>query len=111
MKATNTIETALPELGRLELYTKALAWNRGVMRIRVRGCLRDQLHRAATSVLLNIAEGAGHASWGAKKRHYQIAMASLYEVAAVMDLISTRVHPDLVHGLREVRAMLAALTR
>ena len=50
--------------------------------------LRDQLVRAADSVVLNIAEGAGQDPGESRRHHYRIAAASAAEVAAVLDLIA-----------------------
>ena len=48
--------------------------------------LRDQAERASASVVLNVAEGASQPRGsGAKRRHYDIALASAGEVAAVLD--------------------------
>jgi four helix bundle protein len=47
-----------------------------------RGYMRDQLRRAANSVVLNIAEGAGEYSPGEKARFYRIAKRSATEAAA-----------------------------
>ena len=53
------------------------------------GDLADQLRRAATSVVLNIAEGAGEFSKPEKARFYRIARRSATECAAVLD-VATR---------------------
>lgn len=50
------------------------------------GDLADQLRRAATSVVLNIAEGAGEFSKAEKARFYRIARRSGTECAAVLDI-------------------------
>lgn len=50
--------------------------------------LRDQLLRASSSVVLNVAEGFGSASRGVKRRHYEIARGSAVECIAVLDLAS-----------------------
>ena len=50
--------------------------------------LRDQLLRAASSVVLNTAEGFGSRSRGIKRRHYEIARGSAIECVAVVDLAS-----------------------
>lgn len=50
--------------------------------------LRDQLHRAAFSVPLNIAEAAGRTSGPDAARHYAIARGSAMECAAVLDVIA-----------------------
>ena len=51
---------------------------------RGRGYLADQLQRAATSVPLNIAEGAGEFSGNEKARFYRIAKRSATECAAIL---------------------------
>lgn len=48
--------------------------------------LRDQALRAASSIVLNIAEGAGLPSKKQKARHYHIAMGSLREVQAAIEI-------------------------
>jgi four helix bundle protein len=53
---------------------------------RGRGYLADQLCRAATSIPLNIAEGAGEFSRRDKARIYRIARRSAAECAAVAEI-------------------------
>jgi four helix bundle protein len=48
--------------------------------------LRDQLVRAADSVVLNIAEGAGRGPGDGRRNHYRIALGSAAEVAAIIDV-------------------------
>lgn len=48
--------------------------------------LGDQLRRAAASVTLNLAEGCGKRTDRDRKRFFQIAKGSTYEVAAVFDV-------------------------
>ena len=50
--------------------------------------LKDQLLRASSSVVLNIAEGFGSSSRGVKRRHYEIARGSAVESIAALDLAS-----------------------
>ena len=52
---------------------------------RGRGYLVDQLRRAATSIPLNIAEGAGEFSPGDKAIFYRMARRSATECAAILD--------------------------
>jgi len=49
--------------------------------------LADQLQRAATSIVLNIAEGAGEYSRAEKARFYRFARRSAFECAAVLDIM------------------------
>lgn len=55
---------------------------------RGRAHLADQLHRAATSVCLNIAEGAGEFSLPDKLRFYRMAKRSAMECAAILDILA-----------------------
>jgi four helix bundle protein len=48
--------------------------------------LRDQLRRAALSVPLNIAEGAGRVTDADAARHFAVARGSAMECAAVLDV-------------------------
>ncbi len=48
--------------------------------------LKDQCLRAASSVVLNLAEGSGKDSPADRRRFYQIAMGSTREVQAILDL-------------------------
>lgn len=66
--------------------------------------LRGQLQRASSSILLNIAEGAGRFARAEKAVFYRIANGSATECAAVLDILFTRgLIPDAeyrhAHGL------------
>ena len=54
-----------------------------------RAYLIDQLQRAGSSVLLNIAEGAGEFSANEKLRFYRIARRSATECAAILDICTS----------------------
>ncbi len=78
---------------RLEAYHLALDFHRNVVPLaRARGFanLRDQLLRASESAVLNIAEGAGLTSLRDKKHRYEIALGSIVECGAVLDLLRNR---------------------
>src|SRR6267142_1917265 len=79
--------------------------------------LRDQALRAATSVCLNISEGAGRAGSADKARVYAIARGENCEAAAALDIALAgglcRGEParrGLVHA-RAVHALLSGLIR
>ena len=55
-----------------------------------RAHLKDQLDRAGTSVVLNIAEGAGEFSPPEKQRFYRMARRSATETAAILDILERR---------------------
>jgi len=53
---------------------------------RGRGYLSDQLQRAALSVPLNVAEGAGEYALDEKARFYRMAKRSATECAGILDV-------------------------
>jgi four helix bundle protein len=76
---------------RLDVYRLALAFvvvandvAQGLPR--GRSYLADQLQRAATSVILNLAEGAGEYSANDKARFYRMSKRSATECAAILDV-------------------------
>jgi len=80
-----------------------------------RAHLKDQLDRAGTSIVLNIAEGAGEFSRAEKQRFYRMARRSATESAAILDILERRkaLDVDVLHPARElivrVVSMLARL--
>ena len=77
--------------------------------------LGNQLRRAALSIPLNIAEGAGKTGKSDKRRFYGIARGSTLECAAILDAIKIlgfSEKSELESGkdlLREIAAMLSSL--
>jgi four helix bundle protein len=55
---------------------------------RGRAHLKDQLDRAVTSIVLNVAEGAGEFSVAEKQRFYRMARRSATESAAILQSCS-----------------------
>ncbi len=76
---------------KLDVYQVALqfaVWRRRRLVIpRGNADLADQLTRAASSVVLNVAEGAGEFSLREKRRFYRLARRSATECAAALDLL------------------------
>ncbi|HEX7118422.1 MAG TPA: four helix bundle protein [Longimicrobiales bacterium] len=64
--------------------------------------LLDQLRRAAISIPLNIAEGAGEHRWREKARFYRIARRSAAESAAALDVMLALELGD-AEGLRGIK--------
>jgi len=76
---------------RLDVYLIALDFvvfaNEVIERLpRGRSHLADQLTRASTSIVLNLAEGAGKLSKPDKRRYYLTARGSATESAALLDV-------------------------
>ena len=77
--------------------------------------LIEQLLRAASSVCLNIAEGAGEYSRDEKIRFYRIARRSAWECSAAVDLLSLSAaddHPAVIAAsprLNEIAALLTTM--
>jgi four helix bundle protein len=107
---------------RLEVYRRTIDFVALVEEVvsdlpRGRSYVGDQLRRAALSIALNIAEGAGEFSPTDKARIYRIARRSATECAAIFDICGRL---DLVcrlllatrHAmLREIISMLVAVIR
>jgi len=76
----------------------------------IRRHLRDQLIRAADSMVLNIAEGGGlERGCDGARHHFRIALGSAAEAAAVLDLADLPGGGDRQQQLRRVGAMLRRL--
>jgi len=79
--------------------------------------LLDQLRRAASSILLNIAEAAGRAGKADAARAYAIARGSAMECAAVLDallvlkVVDSTTKQRAEELLERVVAMLTKLSR
>ena len=82
-----------------------------------RSYLRQQLRRAASSIALNIAEGAGEFSFADKQRFYRFARRSATECAASLDvcarlgLIESEPHTRARALLQRTVSMLVAMTK
>ena len=73
--------------------------------------LARQLRRAASSVVLNIAEGSG-SSGGTRRERYRNALGSAREVVACIDVARAWGYADVDRGsLREVIGTLVNVTR
>ncbi len=74
MKTFNTLELAIEFYGEVEDSS-------------IKGNLREQLLRAASSIALNLSEGNAKPSAKEKRRFYQIAYASQKECQAILRLV------------------------
>ena len=67
-------------------YQLAVQFYRLSQALALSGNARDQLQRASRSIVLNLAEGRGKPSLADHKRFFYIAMGSLRECQAILDL-------------------------
>jgi len=105
---------------KLEVYQKSVEFLRHVVTI-IRllpagnSDIINQLRRAAMSISLNIAEGAGKTGISDKKRYYGIARGSALECAAIFDLLKAwnlldeNILNDPTNLLSSLAAMLSKL--
>lgn len=79
--------------------------------------VKDQLHRAALSISLNIAEGSGRHSEGEKRAFYTIARGSVHECAAIigtlkdLQLLRIDTYHSFYEDLTEISKMLSGLIK
>ncbi len=77
--------------------------------------LADQLKRAVSSILLNLAEGNGRRSLKERRRFFDIAIGSATESAAILDIvyayeyISQEMHLELKDKLEQIVRILYKL--
>ncbi|MDD4352760.1 MAG: four helix bundle protein, partial [Candidatus Gracilibacteria bacterium] len=107
---------------KLIAYQKAKETNCKMQRLlggdkKISNFLKDQLHRAAISMVINIAEGAGRIGKKDRRRFYVISRSSCYECASIIDvlygmnMIEERFFIDLKTDLEEVSKLLYGLIR
>ncbi len=79
--------------------------------------IKDQWKRASLSILLNLAEGTGRMSVQDKKHYYTMARGSVFECAAILDLlhemkfIKEEFYQDIYAGYEQCSKMLLAMYR
>jgi four helix bundle protein len=79
--------------------------------------IKDQWKRASLSILLNLAEGTGRMSVQDKKHYYTMARGSVFECAALLDLLHGMTiieddnYRDIYAGYEQCSKMLLAMYR
>ena len=69
-------------------YQLALNLVREAQKVKVRAPYRDQFERSSLSVVLNLAEGSGKTSNRDRLKYYEIALGSLRETQALIDILN-----------------------
>ncbi len=82
-------------------YDLSISFYKECLKLHVSSCLRNQLTRASSSITLNLAEGNGRKQTNDRKHFFQIALGSLKECKAILDLTintprSLTMHADIL---------------
>ena len=89
---------------KLDAYQLAKELARRVHKAQIRDAeLRDQATRASKSTFLGLCEGLPSNMAGVRRRHFDIANASLHEVIGALDLVRGHRRPRLDRGPRASR--------
>ena len=67
--------------------------------IQAKHYVKDQLERAALSIALNLAEGSGKPSLAEQRRFYGIALGSMRETQALLQILKAQESQQLAHRL------------
>lgn len=84
------MKTGETVLKNFRTYQLAKQLYHGCEQLKLPHNLKDQLQRASLSVVLNIAEGSAKPSPKDRRRFYRIALGSLRETQALLDLTGAR---------------------
>jgi four helix bundle protein len=106
---------------KLEVYQESLAfvcWLEPLLQKLPKSiAVHDQLDRASTSIVLNLAEGNGKFTSPDRCRFFDIARGSALECAAALDVLASKSLCDLAvvtpgkDRLRRIVSMLVGLTK
>ena len=86
LSSGNQFLEELPMLEKFRSYNLAVSFYHEISTVRLPPHLRSQLLRAASSIALCLAEGYGRKTFADKTRFYQMALGSLRESQAVIQL-------------------------
>lgn len=104
----------------LTVYQRALKLNKKIFDFlkansKIDFFLQDQLKRASTSIVLNIAEGVGRFTVADRRRFYVISRGSAFETAAILQIIyrqynfDKNIYSSFQSELKEISKMLFGL--
>ena len=107
-------DTTLKSMGGFRVYRLALRIAKLVFALPLPSDLREQMNKAAASVVLNIAEASSQVSAAMAAKHYGIARGSLRETAGGVDLARIRLgerteFAEIREHARPLDAMLGRL--
>ena len=81
------------------------------MTLKAHGPIRNQLHRAALSIPLNLKEGYGRKTLADQQHFFTIAFGSIRECQALFDLLEPAPSAALSDKLDHLAAMVYKLSR
>lgn len=88
---TNPVDPVMFDFEKLDVYKKAKIFNSGIREFmkntRLDSTTRDQLRRAAFSIVLNLAEGSGRFTQPDRRNFYIVARSSIFECVAILDVL------------------------
>jgi four helix bundle protein len=73
-----------------QTYNLAVEFYKSGLNITMPAHLKSQFERASSSIVLNLAEGSGRKTTADRGRFFTIALGSLRESQAILDLIDTK---------------------
>ena len=91
---------------KFKTYQLALKFYRNSQRLHLCSPHKDQFKRAASSIVLNLAEGSAKPTAKDRRKFYYISLGSLREVQAILDMIS---HVELAQQADRLGAYLYKL--
>ena len=97
-------------LEKFDAYVAAKEFYQKCKLLKLPGILQDQLHRATSSIALNLAEGSGKRTPADQRRFYSISYGSLRECQAILELEDIN-DPDLKILVNRLGAMLFKLSK
>jgi four helix bundle protein len=110
------------EFEKFYIYQKGLEFHKSVFNLlkqnpKIDYHFQDQLKRANTSIIANLAEGIGRFSPADKRHFYIMSRGSVYEAVALLTLIfksypiDQLIHEELRSQLKEIIKMLTGLIK
>ncbi len=74
-------------LNKFLTYRLAVELYKAVKALGLKGEVRDQLERASLSIVCNLAEGSGKTKTADRRKFFEIAMGSLRESQALLEIV------------------------
>jgi four helix bundle protein len=99
----------MTNLKKFKTYELSVRFYRACLKVKLPGYLKDQLARASSSVVLNIAEASSQPTFKSRNKFFNIALCSLRESQAALDLAGAN-DPELESLSDQIAACLYRLT-